>query len=275
MDAATLAKHLETHLRVATFPVGIRSLGPGEPIPAKARRPKKDLHVEVTICQAFSFARRYGWTLAFTGEDLSCPIAKAAFGFEDRIDYYARGSLAEGMYASCADAGKAFEEALPRYARNEVSALVAGPLARIGFEPDTVLVYGNSAQVLRLVNAALFEKGGAFKAELTGRGDCADIAIRTRQSSEPQLILPCYGDRIFGLAADDEMAFTFPFAQAERIVKGLEGTHAGGIRYPIPHYQRFTADFPATYQELERRWRAAGREGNDGADGADQGQGEA
>jgi uncharacterized protein (DUF169 family) len=256
MDSAALAKHLETHLRVATFPVGIRPLSPGEPIPPKARRPRQDLHVEVAICQAISFARRYGWTLAFSGEDLSCPIAKVAFGFRERIDYYEKGSLAEGMYASCADAGKAFEAALPRFKQGEVSGVAVGPLARIQFEPETVLVYGNSAQVLRLVNAALFEKGGAFRTEFTGRGDCADIVIRTRQSGEPQLILPCYGDRIFGLAADDEMAFTFPFAQAEKIVKGLEGTHAGGIRYPIPLYQRFTAEFPATYQELERRWKA-------------------
>jgi uncharacterized protein (DUF169 family) len=256
MDAAALAKQLEQHLRVATFPVGVRALAPSEPIPAKARRPKQDLHVEVAICQAISFARRYGWTLAFGREDLSCPIAKAAFGFEDRIDYYAKGSLAEGMYASCAEAGKAFEAALPVLQRSEVSAIVAGPLARISYEPETVVVYGNSAQVLRLVNAALFEKGGAFKTEFTGRGDCADIVIRTRQTGEPQLILPCYGDRIFGLTADDEMAFTFPFAQAEKIVKGLEGTHAGGIRYPIPIYQRFTPEFPASYQELERRWKA-------------------
>ena len=108
----------------------------------------------------------------------------------------------------------------------------------------------------RFTFSYLFEKGGSFKAEFTGRGDCTDVFIRTRRSGEPQLILPCYGDRIFGLAADDEMAFTFPFAQAERIVKGLEGTHAGGIRYPIPIYQRFTAEYPASYQELERRWKA-------------------
>src|SRR5512136_3430549 len=126
MDTATLAKHLEQHLRVATFPVGIRPLAPGEPIPAKAKRPKQDLHVEVAICQAISFARRYGWTLAFSGEDLSCPIAKAAFGFEDRIPYYEQGSLAEGMYASCKEAGAAFEDALPRLGRAEISAVAVG-----------------------------------------------------------------------------------------------------------------------------------------------------
>ncbi len=254
MDAATLNGHLEKHLRVSTFPVGIASLAPGAPLPAKAKRPAKDLGIKVAICQSVGFARRYGWTLAFSGDDLACPIAKAAFGFADRNAYYTSGALADGMYASCRDAGARMEEALPRYARNEVGAVVVGPLSRIDFAPDTVLVYGNPAQVLRLVNASLFEKGGAMRAETTGRGDCADIVIRSRQSGEPQLVLPCYGDRIFGMTADDEMAFTFPFADAERIVKGLEGTHAGGVRYPIPVFLRYQPEFPKSYQELEKLW---------------------
>ncbi len=256
MDAATLNGHLEKHLRVPTFPVGIRSLAPGEPIPPRAKRPGKDLGVKVAICQSIGFARRYGWTLAFSGDDLSCPIAKAAFGFADRNDYYTSGALADGMYASCREAGARFEDALPKFDRGEVGAVVVGPLSRIDFAPETVLVYGNSAQVLRLVNASLFEKGGSLRSETTGRGDCADIVIRSRQTREPQFILPCYGDRIFAQTADDEMAFTFPFAMAEKIVKGLEGTHAGGLRYPIPVYHRFTAEFPPAYQELERRWKA-------------------
>lgn len=257
MDAPTLAKHLEKHLRVATFPVGVRTLAPGEPLPAKAKRPSKDLGAQVAICQCVALARRYGWTLAFTGEELSCPIAKAAFGFEDRIPYYERGSLAEGMYAACQEAGAAFEAALPRLERGEISAVAVGPLERVSFEPETVVVYGNSAQVLRLVNASLYAKGGSFTAEFTGRGDCADIVIRTRQTKAPQLILPCYGDRLFGLAADDELAFTFPFAMAEEIVAGLEGTSKGGIRYPIPTFAlRAQPAFPPSYVELERRWRA-------------------
>jgi uncharacterized protein (DUF169 family) len=254
MDAATLNGHLEKHLRVSTFPVGVRSLPPGEPLPAKAKRPARDLGVKVAICQAIGFARRYGWTLGFSGDDLSCPIAKAAFGFADRNDYYTSGALADGMYASCREAGARLEEALPKYERNEVGAVVVGPLSRIDFTPDTALVYGNPAQVLRLVNASLYEKGGAMRAESTGRGDCADIVIRSRRSGEPQLVLPCYGDRIFGMTADDEMAFTFPFAMAEKVVKGLEGTHAGGVRYPIPVYLRYQAEFPKSYQELEKLW---------------------
>ena len=254
MDAATLQRHLETHLRVATFPLGIRSLAPGEPVPLKARRPLQHLGGKVAICQALSLARRYGWTLAFGGEDLACPIAKAVFGFEERNAYYTSGALADGMYAACRVAGARFEDALWKYEPGEIAAVVAGPLGRVDFEPHTVLVYGNSAQVLRLLNACLFEKGGALRSEFSGRGDCADIVIKGRKTGEPQVILPCYGDRIFGHAADDEMAFTFPWAKREEVVRGLEGTHQGGIRYPIPFYQRFEPQFPKSYQELERLW---------------------
>jgi uncharacterized protein (DUF169 family) len=254
MDGPTLQRHLETHLRVATFPLGIRSLAPGEPIPPKARRPVKDLGAKVAICQALSLARRYGWTLAFDGDDLACPIAKAVFGFAPRNDYYTSGALADGMYASCREAGSRFEDALAKYEPGEISAVVAGPLGRIGFEPHTVLVYGNSAQVMRLLNACLWEKGGSLRSEFSGRGDCADIVIQGRRTGEPQVILPCYGDRIFGLAQDDEMAFTFPWERREAVVKGLEGTHQGGVRYPIPVFQRFQPEFPKSYQELEKRW---------------------
>jgi uncharacterized protein (DUF169 family) len=254
MEAAALSGYLEKHLRVSTFPLGIRSYRPGDPLPERVKVPTKHLGIKVAICQAISIARRYGWSMAISGEDISCPIAKAAFGFEERNEYYTSGKLADGMYASCGEAGAKFEEALAKYDVGEYAWLVAAPLGRANFTPDTVLVYGNSAQVLRLLNAALYEKGGSIKSDFSGRGDCTDIVIKGKKTGEPQVILPCYGDRIFGMTADDEMAFTFPFGMGAKIVEGLEKTHAGGVRYPIPIYLRFQAEYPKSYQEIEKLW---------------------
>ncbi len=254
MDAATLAGHLERHLRVHTFPLGIKSYKPGEALPDKVKVPTKHLGVKLAICQAISISRRYGWSMAVSGEDVSCPIAKAVFGFEERNEYYSSGKLADGMYASCEGAAAAFEDALAKYDVGEYAYIVAAPLARANFTPDTVLVYGNSAQVLRLLNACLYRKGGSLKSDFSGRGDCSDIVIKGKKTGEPQVILPCYGDRVFGMTGDDEMAFTFPFGMAEEMVAGLEKTHAGGIRYPVPIYLRFQAEYPKSYQELEKIW---------------------
>ncbi len=254
MDAATLNGHLEKHLRVNTFPLGIKSYKAGEPLPDRVKCPSKHLGVKTAICQAISIARRYGWVMALSGDDISCPIAKAVFGFAERNEYYNSGKLAEGMYASCAEAGARFEEALAKYEPGEYAYVVAGPLGRASFVPDTVLVYGNSAQVVRLLSACLYRRGGSIKSDFSGRGDCADIVIKGKKSGEPQVILPCHGDRIFGMTGDDEMAFTFPFEIAGEVVEGLEKTHAGGVRYPIPIFLRFQADFPKSYQELEKLW---------------------
>jgi hypothetical protein len=75
------------------------------------------------------------------------------------------------------------------------------------------------------------------------------------KTDECQVILPCYGDRVFGQAQDDEMAFTIPNRKIEWIIEGLEGTHKGGIRYPIPRFLRYTGIYPDHYMEMERRWR--------------------
>jgi len=261
MDAVALSIQLEKYLRVHTFPLGIRSFRPEEGLPEKVKVPTKHLGVKVAICQAISIARRYGWTMAVGRDDISCPIAKAVFGFEERNEYYTSGSLAAGMYASCQEAAANFEDALAKFGEGEYAYVVAGPLGRINFIPDTVLVYGNSAQVLRLLNACLHKKGGSLTSEFSGRGDCSDIVIRGKQTGEPQVILPCYGDRIFGMTSDDEMAFTFPYSMGEEVVLGLEKTHAGGVRYPIPIYLRFQAEYPKSYQELEALWRKQGDPG--------------
>ena len=99
MDAHALNGHLEKHLRVGTFPVGIVSLRAGEPLPPKAKRPKKDLGIQVAICQSIGYARRYGWTLAFSGDtewvENLLPTANGAdlfiaecYGFDVDVRYH-------------------------------------------------------------------------------------------------------------------------------------------------------------------------------------------
>lgn len=256
---------IDQHVRPDTFPVGIK-IFKDEPLPPRVKRPYADLGVKISICQGISFARRYGWVMAMDNEDMQCPIAQVAFGFEDAIPYYTEGNLAAGMYVETCGQGAITEEALPKFTRAEAGTVVVAPLHRCAFTPDLLLVYGNSAQVMRLTAAALYKRGGAITSTTSARGDCADIVVRTMQSGEPQFILPCYGDRIFGQTQDYEMAFTCPWDRLPELLEGLEGTHRGGVRYPIPHYLRYQAEFPKTYQKLQELWQqekeGAGTEGS-------------
>jgi uncharacterized protein (DUF169 family) len=259
MTPAGINAEIESHVRPQTFPLGIRMLRPGEPLPDKVRRPS-EMGIKVAICQTFSIARRYGWALAVGRDDLSCPLAKTAFGFEPVLPYYAEGNLACGMYVGTPEAAARTEAEVPKFGFGEYERILIAPLGRATFEPAVGLVYGNSAQVMRLVAAALYKSGGRLRSSFSARLDCADAVIETMHSGEPQVILPCYGDRIYGHTEDHEMAFAFPWARAAELVEGLRGTQRGGIRYPIPAYLRYTGEFPEKYRRLDAMWEQPGEE---------------
>jgi uroporphyrinogen decarboxylase len=160
------------------------------------------------------------------------------------------------MYTETKEAGRRSEAAVDRFAPGEYHTLLVAPLDRAAFEPDLVCVYGNPAQVMRLTQAALWKRGGKLASGFSGRVVCADIVVTTMQTGEPQVILPCSGDRIFGQTQDHEMAFTIPWARMDEVVEGLRGTHAGGIRYPITQFMEYEARLPGRYMEANRVWEA-------------------
>lgn len=245
-----VGEELTTYVRPQTFPVAVKMLKDGEEIPPKTRQPQRDLGIKVATCQSIALARRYGWTLAVSKEDLSCAPGLLAIGFAKPNDFYAEGNIAKDMYCGTLEAGAAMEAAIPKFQPGLYKTIVLGPIDKVSFEPDLILMYGNSAQVMRLVQGALFKQGGTVKSEAQGRLDCADIVVRTMQTNECQYVLPCTGDRQFALTADDELCFTMPASKVEDVLEGLRESHKFGIRYPVPMNLQWTAKFPPKYNQL-------------------------
>jgi len=255
VDLKAFSDALQEYVRPQHLPLALKMARTPEEVPPRLRHPAKDMGFQSAICQGISIARRYGWALALTKEDLSCPLAKVVFGFEKEIPYYTQGFACAEMYTETPEAGAATEAQQPRFPFGAYHAILVAPLARTEFEPDLVVVYGNSAQVMRLVTASLYKRGGRITSSFSGRIDCADIIIQTMHSRDCQVILPCYGDRIFAQTEDQEMAFTIPAARIPDVIAGLQGTHKGGVRYPIPAFLRYQAVFPEKYTKMEELWR--------------------
>lgn len=245
---------INRHVRPGTFPLAIRMVKEGETLPEKTRRPKAELGHEVVVCQTFSIARRYGWQLAVGAEDIGCPLALTAFGFKPETSAFTCGEMCGGMFTENNKAGSKTEAHLAKFSFHEYRYILCAPIGRAGFQPQLYLVYGNSAQVMRMLTAYLWKEGGYIDSRFSGRIDCADICIETLQTQKPQVILPCYGNRVFGQTQDDEMAFTFPAGCEQDMINGFEGTHKGGIRYPIPTFLRFKPEFPKHYYKLFEEW---------------------
>src|SRR5204862_6473596 len=98
IDVKTADRELQFYIRPQTFPVALRMLRPGEPIPEKARRPARAFKQLSMNCQVIDMARRYGWMIALTREDHICSLGIAARGFEKPTHPHNSATLSHGMY---------------------------------------------------------------------------------------------------------------------------------------------------------------------------------
>lgn len=131
------------------------------------------------------------------------------------------------------------------------TGVVLSPLTRTRVEPHIIMIYGNPAQIMRLVHATAHWTGERVPAEFGGiAGSCNEGLVRTFTTATPRVALPGNGDRVFATTHDDELIFAFPAAWADRILQGLEATSERGIRYPIPTFINYRLPFTDLMQKF-------------------------
>lgn len=228
---------LDDYIRPASFPVGIVPLrrvahGPPELV-GRARRPAADGH-PLTVCRGIGLSRRSGWTILLRSEDNVCPLAGMALGFEPPAEMLRDGSPPSpsmGCWQAACD-----PKETPHFDHGAYEGILLAPLHAGEFAPEVVVVYGNSAQVMRLVQAAVYGSGRHLDSRASGHLGCADLIVQPLLSGDCHVVLPCHGDRVFGTAQDDEMAFTMPRSRIPAVLEGLDLTHQAGQRFPIPAF---------------------------------------
>ncbi len=237
---------LHQYLRPQTFPLAVRMCERSEELPEGTKLPKRDLGISVALCQALNMARRYGWRIGVGREDQVCPHGQVVLGFAPS-EGYLDGTLAE-------EAGLEKKEVFARNAQGlsllpygQFSHLLAAPIDQAAFQPHLIMLYGNPAQIVRLVQGYSAAVGGALSCSTEGGRGCSVSIARTLLTEDCQIVLPGAGDRYFGLTQDHEMAFTMPMRLAEKTVHGLEMTHKMGLRYPTPSWLKFEGALPERY----------------------------
>lgn len=256
-DLKEVEQALNTYVRPLTFPVAIKMLKSEKEIPEKTRRPFQQMKKKVAICQGIGMARKLGWAIAMGKEDMQCSLGAAPFGFFKNIDFFDEGNLAAGMFTASKVVGKREEDLVDRFDHGAFSHILVAPISRTAFEPDLIMIYGNPAQIMRLIQGALFNEGGAVQSSSMGRLGCASI-ITVVKNNECRFLVPGNGDRIFGMTQDYEMTFMVPASKVDTVLDGLAQTHKSGIRYPITSFFNFEGIFPPSYQEQMKIWQEEG-----------------
>jgi len=243
-------KRLSYYIRSSTFPLAIKMVETPDIPDEKIRRPKKQLNLSLTLCQAIGICRKHGWSILLERDDISCPSAILFLGLAEAPESYWQGKFVFAPNNQTEKARAAKSNSLPRFPLKKYSGILISPLFKAAFEPDCVLIYGNAAQMMRFVQASVFKTGEDLKCVQQGGGTCALEVVEPILKGEVGLVLPGNGARIFGLVQDDEMVFSIPYRKMKDIIFYLQESHKGGQRLPIPQYGMFSPELPPEYIRL-------------------------
>jgi uncharacterized protein (DUF169 family) len=235
-----------------THPLAVKMLGPGDEVPEGAKNPVRDFGVAFSLCQAMALSRKEGVTIVLDKNSQSCPIALAGLGLV-RPEEFLSGRFVLAPVNQSPDARKKMAGSLPRFPFGKYQAVLISPIKTAAFEPDVIVFYGSAAQVMRMIQAAVFSSGKALTSTATGSGGCLVPIVAAMLEGECKYAVPGNGDRRLGLVADGELSFGMPRERFEEVMQGLKLSHEGKQTYPIsPGYLKMEYQFPPSYGALRK-----------------------
>ncbi len=250
MDVALFQQSLQTYVRPITSPVAIKLVTSPDEIPEKARTPKRDFGVTMPVCQGLALARRHGLIIAMGKDDMLCPLGAVALGFLPAKRKFLDGTFGIPFWVPNHEVAANLIHGMARFEENQYSNIVAAPLERAAFEPDVIVIYGNPAQMTRLVQAAVYVTGEPVVSTATGGLACAEQTARAIQSGRFQFVLSGGGDRALALTQDDEASFAVPAPLVDALSDALAVTHKQGVRYPTRSHLTFGATMPKNFGQM-------------------------
>jgi len=216
-DFQEAGQTLYDRIHLSSLPVAIKYIKTASEIPnGKIMRPSA-LGEEWSLCQAFTYARRWGWNVAMTGDDNFCVPATASHGWEDiseedRVESqirqgWHRDEEAERRLQNFTS--KLFGEKADL--RKEYKGFIVSPLPKSIVVPDTVLIYGNGEQITHIIQALVYDGRNFPTSSFWGFGEsCMKGGLIPFLTQAPQIVIPGTGDRTFSGVFDYEIAIGLP-----------------------------------------------------------------
>lgn len=248
------------YLRVQTQPLSIKFVQSSKEIPEGFMKPS-NMGIKMPFCQINTIARRWGFNLAVTPEEVNCAAALLAFGWGDLGELNREEELLDFMvsagYISDHEKAKLTLKTHP-YLLGEKKftsggLLVAPVNAGAIEEPDVILIYGNPAQIARLVQSIIYIEGGVVESRAHLGLSCFGEMIEPIVSKRALYVIPGRGERQLGMAGDDEMAFALPAAKLQDLLTGLKETDEKGTKYPIQPFLFYEPRFNKAVSKLIKK----------------------
>jgi len=216
-DFQEAGQTLYDRLHLSSLPVAIKYIKTASEIPnQKIMRPSA-LGEEWSLCQAFTYARRWGWNVAMTGDDNFCVPATASHGWEDISEEDRLESQIRQGWHRDEEAERRLQNFTSKLfgekadLRKEYQGFIVSPLPQSIVVPDTVLIYGNGEQITHIIQALVYDGRNFPTSSFWGFGEsCMKGGLIPFLTQVPQIVIPGTGDRTFSGVFDYEIAIGLP-----------------------------------------------------------------
>ncbi|MFC1884120.1 dephospho-CoA kinase [Thermodesulfobacteriota bacterium] len=252
-DWEKIIRRIELLMRLKSFPVGFKMLEKREEL-SKIPFMRRPDH-KVTLCQLITLVRNFDWTVGADLDDFMNPTCPSIIGLTDVPAVSKDGTFRSIVWVKTKEDGRKYEASIPRMPLNKYEAVVMAPIVYNPFEPDIVLIYANPAQMMLLINSLQFEDYEVMQFFCVGESSCSDAIARCYLSGKPSLTIPCYGERRYGHAQDEDLVMAIPAGMIEKALDGMEALYRRGIRYPISYAgaeRDLTTAFPLSYGAMDQ-----------------------
>lgn len=241
-------------MRLKSFPVAFKMLEKKEELEEIpfVRRPEK----KVSLCQLITQVRCNDWTVGAELDNFIGPMCPSIIGLTELPqDGFMDGTFRSIVWTKTKKDGQKFEQGIPRIPAGKYEAVAMAPLVYNPFEPEIVLIYANPAQMMLLINALQFEDYEVMQFFCVGESSCSDAIARCYLTGKPSMTIPCYGERRYGHAQDEDLVMALPADKMEKALAGLEVLYRRGIRYPISYAgaeSDLSTAYPGSYGQMSQ-----------------------
>jgi len=215
---ASLSDDLVASLRLDYVPVGVTLYRKKDNLPAGVSPSAQNLK---SYCQALILAGR-GETMLLSKEQMGCKLGTSVLGFEEEMEAFLDDGVLEKYGVGLFETEEASAETLLKSTyleKGQTKAVMVAPLAAFEKTPEVVVFTANSEQVMWLLYALNYEKGGRMDLPQSGGalGGCADITALPLLESIPNVTFLGLGCRIKSAIGPCDLMMGMPGSMLEKV----------------------------------------------------------
>lgn len=189
-----------------------------------------------------------GHSIKFNYENSKCPGSTRALGFEEAEEGYYSGDegVSLGLYDNKEVASEVSKSSCIK--KNSTYGILIKPLENFKYEPDIVLLVGNSYNAMRVIQGYSYTYGVEHNFSMGGnQAICVECTTTPYITNKINMSLLCSGTRYFANWREGDLAIGIPFGKFIGTIEGLLST-ANTVE---PDYKKATINRKLDEEKIE------------------------